>query len=418
MRARPVSGLALAACLVLGAPAGAELRGHGGPVRAVAELADGALVSGSFDTAVIVWDVGRGAAASVLRFHAGAVNAVVALPGGGFASAGEDGAIAIWMRGADQPARVLRGHEAPVAGLAARDGWLASAGWDRTVRLWNLADGSARVLHGHADNVNGVAFLPDGRVASAGYDATIRLWREDGTADVIGIGAPLNALAASPDGALHAAGADGQVHVLDADRRLAAVRVGALPLVAVAADATRLAAGGLRGSVAVFARDGLRPLYLLEGPGLPVWSVAFSADGTRIVTGGADRRVRVWDAATGRHIGAVAPADELDPAQRLASHPGAAVWRACQACHTLTPDGGNRAGPSLHNLFGRRVGTLAGYDYSPALRGRDIVWTPETLGTLFDIGPNAFLPGTKMPEQRLGEEERAALADFLERLAQ
>lgn len=410
----------LAAWLLLGAamPARAELRGHGGPVRAVAELADGTLVSGSFDTAVIRWDVARNAAAAVLRFHAGAVNAVAALPDGRFASAGEDAAIAIWTPGEDQPRQVLRGHEAPVAALAAREGLLASAAWDRTVRVWRLAEGSVRVLEGHADNVNGVAFLPDGRVASAAYDATIRLWREDGSADVIGIGTPLNALAAAPDGTLYAAGADGQVHVLDADRRLATVRIGALPLVAVAVDATRLAAGGLRGSVAVFARAGLRPLHVLEGPGLPVWSVAFSADGTRIVTGGADRRVRLWDAATGRHIGAVAPAEDSDPAQRLAGHPGAAVWRACQACHTLTEDGGNRAGPSLHNLFGRRIATVAGYDYSPALRGLDIVWTPETLGRLFDIGPNAFLPGTKMPEQRLGEDERAALADFLQRLAQ
>jgi cytochrome c len=398
----------LALCL-LGCPALAELAGHGGPVRAVVALADGGIVSGSFDTSVIHWDPATGAARAVLRFHTDAVNAVVSLPDGGFATAGADGRIALWAPGQAAPRAVLDGHAGPISALAANATHLASASWDRTVRVWPLAGGAARVLAGHADNVNGVAFLPDGRVASAGYDATIRLWRDDGTAEITTLPAALNGLAAAPDGTLYAAGADGRVHTLSGQN----FAVGALPLIAIAADATRVAAGGLRGSVAVFARTDARLLYTLEGPGLPVWSVAFSHDGTRLVTGGADRRVRLWDATTGRHIGAVSPDTETDPAAALASHPGAEVFRACRACHTLTADGANRAGPSLAGLFGRRIGSLPGYDYSPALRRLDIVWTPETLGRLFELGPNAYLPGTKMPEQTLGADERAALAAFL-----
>ena len=46
----------------------------------------------------------------------------------------------------------------------------------------------------------------------------------------------------------------------------------------------------------------------------------------------------------------------------------------------------------------------------------DIVWTPETVSKLFEIGPNAYTPGTKMPEQRIGSpEDRAALMRFLEK---
>jgi cytochrome c len=46
----------------------------------------------------------------------------------------------------------------------------------------------------------------------------------------------------------------------------------------------------------------------------------------------------------------------------------------------------------------------------------DIVWTPETVARLFEIGPNAMTPGTTMPEQRIGApEDRAALIDFLEK---
>ena len=46
----------------------------------------------------------------------------------------------------------------------------------------------------------------------------------------------------------------------------------------------------------------------------------------------------------------------------------------------------------------------------------NIVWTPETVSKLFELGPNAYTPGTKMPEQRIGSvEDRKALADFLGR---
>jgi cytochrome c len=44
------------------------------------------------------------------------------------------------------------------------------------------------------------------------------------------------------------------------------------------------------------------------------------------------------------------------------------------------------------------------------------VWTPETVSKLFEVGPAAYTPGTKMPEQRIGSaEDRAALVKFLEK---
>src|SRR5262249_7975927 len=92
----------------------AQLRGHGGPVRALAISPDGTLViSGSFDTSAIRWSLERNAAVEVLRFHEGAVNAVAYLPDGRVATAGEDGRIALWRPGEPQPAAVLTGHTAP-----------------------------------------------------------------------------------------------------------------------------------------------------------------------------------------------------------------------------------------------------------------------------------------------------------------
>src|SRR5579871_6809570 len=166
-------------CLLLlsALPAQAQLRGHGGPVRALALSSDGeTAVSGSFDTSAIIWSLKTNTARQVLRFHDGAVNAVALLPDGGIATASADARIALWHAGETQPRTVLEGHAAPIVALAVSpDGkTLASASWDRTVRLWPLAGGAPRVLEGHQQNVNGVAFLPDGALVSAGYDATRR----------------------------------------------------------------------------------------------------------------------------------------------------------------------------------------------------------------------------------------------------
>ncbi|HUI19059.1 MAG TPA: hypothetical protein VL244_15435, partial [Alphaproteobacteria bacterium] len=80
------------------------------------------------------------------------------------------------------------------------------------------------------------------------------------------------------------------------------------------------------------------------------------------------------------------------------------------------PDEANRAGPTLHGLFGRRIATLPGYNFSEALKHLDILWTPETVAELFEIGPARYTPGTKMPEQRIGSAaDREALVKFLER---
>src|SRR6266478_2472074 len=87
--------LACAALLVI-VPRGmttafAQLRGHGGPVRALAISSDGqTAVSGSFDSTAICWSLTRNAAEQVLRFHADAVNAVALLGDGRAVTAGAD----------------------------------------------------------------------------------------------------------------------------------------------------------------------------------------------------------------------------------------------------------------------------------------------------------------------------------------
>src|SRR5215211_1228701 len=110
---------ALLVVLLATTTASAQLRGHGGPVRALAISPDGqTAVTGSFDSTAIRWSLTRNAAEQVLRFHADAVNAVVLLRDGRAATAGADGRIAIWTAGNTQPDDVMEGHTAPIAALA------------------------------------------------------------------------------------------------------------------------------------------------------------------------------------------------------------------------------------------------------------------------------------------------------------
>lgn len=403
------------------------LRGHGGPVRAIIALADGkTIVSGGFDSAIIVWDGASGTARQVLRFHDSTINALLALDDSCFASAGEDARIAIWCGDATAPVRVLEGHKGPIAALALSPDrrMLASAAWDRTVRVWPLRNPNEapRIAAEHSGPVNGAAFLPDGwGLVSGSYDGQIRITPLDGSAALqVQTPAPIHGLAVAPNGRIVTTSADGYVRVLDQKLDVQAETAlpdGPLTAVAVSPDGLTIAAAGMRTPVTLIDMTRTEATRRILGPGLPIWSLAFSRDGTSLFSGGADRAVRRWETATGKPMGeAISPPGDTLAAS--STERGAQVFRACAACHGVTASDVGRAGPNLHGVFGRRIATAPGYAYSDALKKMDIVWTAETISKLFEAGPAAYTPGTKMPEQRITDpEDRKALVEWLARVA-
>jgi len=91
---------------------------------------------------------------------------------------------------------------------------------------------------------------------------------------------------------------------------------------------------------------------------------------------------------------------------------GRLVFRKCQACHSIEA-GKNMLGPSLAGVIGRKAGAEAGYNYSPAMKSADIVWSPQTLDQYL-TDPAKVVPGNKMPFPGLKtDHDRADVIAYL-----
>ena len=67
----------------------------------------------------------------------------------------------------------------------------------------------------------------------------------------------------------------------------------------------------------------------------------------------------------------------------------------CQACHSFKQGEGDRIGPNLYGIVGRRAGARPGFAYSRPLQEADFVWTPAALDAWL-ADPARFLPGNRM----------------------
>ncbi|MDX2528599.1 nSTAND1 domain-containing NTPase [Streptomyces europaeiscabiei] len=209
--------------------------------------------------------------------------------------------------------------------------YLATASYDRTVRLWDVADPSrakalGSPLTGHTSWVSSAVFAPDGRtLADAGDDGTIRLWDVRDPRAPRKLGAPLTGhdgtiflIAFSPDGkTLASVGEDHTVRLWDVSDPARATALGS-PLtghsapvraVAFSPDGRTLASGGDDNTIRLWdVADPRDPAPLgtaLEGHTSLVHSVAFSPDGRTLASGSSDNTVRLWDVADPRRASAL-----------------------------------------------------------------------------------------------------------------
>ena len=88
---------------------------------------------------------------------------------------------------------------------------------------------------------------------------------------------------------------------------------------------------------------------------------------------------------------------------------GEVLYQGCQDCHSIEK---NDVGPMHKGVVGRTSGTVAGYNYSPALRNARIVWTEENIDKWL-TDPQQFVPGTKMLYDVKDPQDRADLIAFL-----
>ncbi|MGW5866260.1 nSTAND1 domain-containing NTPase [Streptomyces sp. NPDC055239] len=219
---------------------------------------------------------------------------------------------------------------------------LATASYDRTVRLWDVSDPSrakplGKPLTGHTSWVSSAVFSPDGdTLATASDDGTVRLWdvRDPGHprplgSPIAGHDGAIYLVAFSPDGRTLASAHDDHTvrlwNVRNPSRPKAlGVLTGhtaAVRSVAFSPDGRTLASGGDSGRIKLWnVVDPRRPepiAKVLNGHTGTVHSVAFSPDGRTLASGGADNTIRLWNVTDPRRTKSLGGA--------LTGHTGA-VW--------------------------------------------------------------------------------------------
>jgi len=397
------------------------LKGHGGPIKAITISPDGEhVLTASFDYSIIYWKIGENGAELLARLegHDAAVNDVVFVPQSNQAvSVSDDGSLGVWDL---DNASLIKRVDAPTHKVldvdVTADGKLAAvARWDGTARLYDLENRiEAAVLSGHRGNVNSVAFSENGaRLYSAAHDGQILEWdveKGEMIRPTYRHGWGINSIVKLDDDRILFGALDGTVGVVSIEKadlvQEIAKRERPIQSVKLSPDGSLAAFADGSGWIEVFAASSGKKVEANEVTFGPVWDFDFVSGTNQIYHVGLDDFASRWQISPNKiqqnrsefpRRFQVRDTDDLGELE---------FRRKCSVCHTLTPDGANRAGPTLYDVFGREAGTLPGYTYSKALIDSDVVWNEVTISQLFVDGPDVMLPGTKMPVQRLKRIER------------
>jgi hypothetical protein len=298
--------------LLSSSPALPPFAGHTERVLAIAFSGDGKhALSGSADRTARWWNLATGREIRLLEGHVDEVLAVALAPDGSRALTGSvDRTVRLWDLNSGRELRRFSGHTDRVSSVAfSPDGRRALSGsWDRTVILWDLEGGQQLFrLAGHTGSVSSVAFAADGRRALSGsHDRTVRLWDLANGQEIRRFDGPtreIYAVALAPDGRRATAGGNDQlVHLWDTATgiELRQLRHGH-PVISVAfsSDGSRL----LSGSSHYEGNDRIIRLWDIDrgqeitnfGGSETVWSIAFAPDGRQALSGSSDKTLHLWE---------------------------------------------------------------------------------------------------------------------------
>jgi WD40 repeat protein len=323
------------------------LRAHQGAASCLAFSPDGRwLASGGDDERLRVWATSTGALHASLDALSGPLHSLDFSPTSGLlAAASRDGALRLWDAQAGKLLRTLDAHDRPARAVAfSRDGaWLASAGDDGVLHLWDALARAPLLSRGLPGPTASLAFSPDGRwLASGDGERGLLLW-EPGSWRALAarekLEAPLCSLTFSAGGRwLASLDEAGGVNLWDpaSGRRLrswtllpgarslrfapegAALLVGDGPRVLrldpVAGERVELVdtprallspSAPVPGGWKVTLEGGQGCLWIEEGHEGAITALALEPRGRVAASGGRDGRVRLWELASGAHLGAL-----------------------------------------------------------------------------------------------------------------